>query len=216
LSVALSINSAAEVLSSTVLPGDKAKLGLVGKYQEDATTHDDAVIPYHLWNSRLKILWDGDVLPPSDVTNAAELIREKFPLWFWKIKMRKSFFVRSSQLYKVHVLYQNMVAWDGANYVWKGNYKGQYAHYWRAMWGQKENDKQKSLLAAGDCIKREANSTWWNWKIGPGLSSRSGAKSIVGISRMGLLCGTGETLQCTLLLNERRRIQNLERTWEQS
>jgi hypothetical protein len=34
------------------------------------------------------------------------------------------------------------------------------------VWGQKENDKQKSLLAAGDCITRAANSTWWNWEDG--------------------------------------------------
>jgi hypothetical protein len=32
------------------------------------------------------------------------------------------------------------------------------------MWGQKENDKQKSLLAAGDCITRAANATGWNWE----------------------------------------------------
>jgi hypothetical protein len=63
-------------------------------------------------------------------------------------------------------LHQKVVAWDGAKYVWTGNYKGEYAHYWRAMWGQKENDKQKSLLAVGDCITRAANSTWWNWEDG--------------------------------------------------
>jgi hypothetical protein len=66
----------------------------------------------------------------------------------------------------VHITYQDMVACNGAKYVWTGNYKGQYAHYWKAMWGQKENDKQKSLLAAGDCITRAANCTWLNWKDG--------------------------------------------------
>jgi hypothetical protein len=32
--------------------------------------------------------------------------------------------------------------------------------------GQKENDKQKSMLAAGGCITRAANSTWFNWEDG--------------------------------------------------
>jgi hypothetical protein len=41
-----------EVLSSTVLPGDKAKLGLEENFfmkQEEVTTYDDDVIPYHLY-----------------------------------------------------------------------------------------------------------------------------------------------------------------------
>jgi hypothetical protein len=45
-----------EVISSTVLPGDKAKLGLEGKMfyaQEEVTKDDDAVIPCHLWDYRL-------------------------------------------------------------------------------------------------------------------------------------------------------------------
>jgi hypothetical protein len=162
-------DAAAEVLSSTVLPGDKAKLGLVSKTlteQEEATEHDDAMIPYHLWDSRLTRLWDGDVLPPSDLAKAAEMIPEKCALPFWKIRVSKSLFVWFIQRYKVHVPHQKMVAWDGAKYVWIGIYKGQYAHYWRAMCGQKENDKQKSLLEAGHCITRAANSTWWNWKYG--------------------------------------------------
>jgi hypothetical protein len=93
-SVKMKRDAAAEVLSSTVLPGDKENLGLLGKEvteQEEATTHDDAVIPYHLWDSRLTRLWDGDVLPPPDVAKAAEVIREQFALRFWKLKGRKSF-----------------------------------------------------------------------------------------------------------------------------
>jgi hypothetical protein len=76
-SVKMRRDAAAEVLSSTVLPGDKAKLGLVGKEvmeQEESIKHDDDVIPYHLWDSRLTRLWGGEVLPPSDVVKAAEVI----------------------------------------------------------------------------------------------------------------------------------------------
>jgi hypothetical protein len=50
-SVKMRKDAAAEVLSSTVLPVDKAKLGLVGKEltgQEEATKHYEAVIPSHL------------------------------------------------------------------------------------------------------------------------------------------------------------------------
>jgi hypothetical protein len=102
------------------------------------------------------------VLPPADVAKAAEVIREQFALRFWKLKVRKSFFIWFRQSYKVHLPHQDIVAWNVARYVWTVNYKSQYAHYWKAMWGQKENDKQKSLLAAGGFITRAANSTWWN------------------------------------------------------
>jgi hypothetical protein len=74
-------DATAEVLSSAVLPVDKEKLGLLGNTlmeQEEANAHDDAGIPYHLWDSRLTRLWDGDVLPPSDMVKEAEMIREKF------------------------------------------------------------------------------------------------------------------------------------------
>jgi hypothetical protein len=53
-------------------------------------------------------------------------------------------------------------------------------------------------------------------KMGPGLSSGDGAMGIVSIYGMGLLCGTGESLQGTLLLNKRRKIRKFKRTWEQS
>jgi hypothetical protein len=131
--------------------------------KEESTNDKDAVVCYHLWDSGLTILWDGDVRSPPGVAKAAEVIRDKFALRFWKIKVRKSFFAWFGQRYKVHVPHQNMVAWDGTKYVWTAKDKGKYAHYWRAMWGQTENDKQKSLLATGDCITRAANATYWNW-----------------------------------------------------
>jgi hypothetical protein len=106
------------------------------------------------------------VLPPSDVAKAAEIIREQFALRFWKLKVRKSFFRWFRQRYKVLIPHQDMVAWNGARYVRSGNYKSQYAHYWKAMRGQKENDKHKSLLAAWDCITRATNSTSLNWEDG--------------------------------------------------
>jgi hypothetical protein len=104
-SVKMRRDAAAEVLSSTVFPGEKAKLGLVGKevMEKEATKHDETVIPYHLWGSRLTILWDGDVLPSSDVAKAAEVIREKFALRFWKLKVKKRFFICFSRHYKVHI-----------------------------------------------------------------------------------------------------------------
>jgi hypothetical protein len=53
-------------------------------------------------------------------------------------------------------------------------------------------------------------------KMGPGLSSGDGARSIVSRSGMVFLCGTRETIEGTLLLNESRKIRKFERTWEQS
>jgi hypothetical protein len=85
----------------------------------EATKDDDGVVPYNLWESWLTRLWDGDVIPPPDVAKAVEVVREKFALQFWKIKVRKIFFAWFGQCYKVHVPYQKMVAWDGIKYMWK-------------------------------------------------------------------------------------------------
>jgi hypothetical protein len=52
--------------------------------------------------------------------------------------------------------------------------------------------------------------------MGKGLSSVDRVRSIVIISEMGLLCDSGETLQGTLVLNKRRKIQKSERIWEPS
>jgi hypothetical protein len=108
----------------------------------------------------------------------------------------------------VHEPHQKMVGWYGDKYVWTVNCKGQYAHYWRAMWGQKEN--------AGTASRERQIPHGGIGKMGPGLSSGDGARSIVGISGIGFLYGTAETLQGTLLLNEKRKIRKFERTWEQS
>jgi hypothetical protein len=99
---------------------------LTGK--EEYIKDDDDGVPYHLWDSWLTRLWDGDVLPPPGVAKAAEVIREKFDRRFWKIKVRKSFFACFAQRYKLHVPHQKIVVWDGTKYVWTVNHKGQYAH----------------------------------------------------------------------------------------
>jgi hypothetical protein len=70
--------------------------------QEEATKHDNTVIPYHLWDSRLARLWDGKVIPPSDVAKAAEVIREQFVLRFWKLKVRIFFHMVQATLQGVH------------------------------------------------------------------------------------------------------------------
>jgi hypothetical protein len=54
-----------DFLSSKVLPGENLQLGKEGNrdtHQEEAANYDDAVIPYHLWDSRLIRLWAGDEL----------------------------------------------------------------------------------------------------------------------------------------------------------
>jgi hypothetical protein len=51
-----------------------------------------------------------------------------------------------------------------------GNYKSQYAHYVKAVWGKKENDKQKSLLAAGIASREPPIPLGGIGKMGPGRS----------------------------------------------
>jgi hypothetical protein len=48
--------------------------------QEEVTKNDDAVIPYNIWDSWLKRIWDVHVLPPPGVANATDVIRERFAL----------------------------------------------------------------------------------------------------------------------------------------
>jgi hypothetical protein len=75
--------------------GKAGNLGLKRKplmaQEEEASKDDDGTIPYHLWNSWLTRLWESDILPPS-IKKPAGVIREKFALRFWKMKVRRSFF----------------------------------------------------------------------------------------------------------------------------
>jgi hypothetical protein len=132
---------------------------------EEATKDDDAEIPYHLWNSRLTRLWDSDVLPPS-IQKPAEVIRQKFALRFWKIKVRRSFFAWFSKEYHCREKARPVASWNGDKYVWSKKQRGQYVHSWNIMWGHRDNDQQKSLVAAADFIERAANSSWWDWEDG--------------------------------------------------
>jgi hypothetical protein len=153
-------------------PGKEGKLGLKGKpltaQEEEATKDDDAKIPYHLWNYRLTILWDSDILPPS-IQKPAEVLRETFPLRFWKMKVRRSFFYWFSKEFHFRQAAGSVVSWDGTKYVWgdkqNAHYK-HYKHYWRTMWGNKDNARQNIFVFAADCIERAANSSWWNCEDG--------------------------------------------------
>jgi hypothetical protein len=149
--------------------GDVGQLGLkvkpVSAQEEEATKDDDAEIPYHLWSSRLTILWDSDVLPPS-IQNPAEVIRQKSALCFWKMKVRCSFFDWFSREYHFREKARPVVSWNGDKYVWSEKQRGQYIHSWNTMWGHRDNYQRKSLVAAAYCIERAANSSWWDWEDG--------------------------------------------------
>jgi hypothetical protein len=85
-------------LSSKVLPGEHLQLGKEWKrdtQQQECTKDDDAAIPYHLWDSRLTRLWAGnELLNPHNygMPRAAEVLRQRFYLRYWKMKVRTSFF----------------------------------------------------------------------------------------------------------------------------
>jgi hypothetical protein len=117
--------------------------------EQEATKDDDAEIPYHLWNSRLTRLWDSQLLPTS-IEKPVDVLRHQFALRFWKMKVRRSFFAWFSNEYHFRVKHQKVAVWNGTKYVWNKNHKAQYRHYWSSMWGHRENDQRKSLLAAAD------------------------------------------------------------------
>jgi hypothetical protein len=133
--------------------GKLGHLGLKGKplfaQEQEATKDDDAEIPYHLWNSRLTRLWDSQLLPTS-IEKPVDVLRHQFALRFWKMKVRRSFFAWFSNEYHFRVKHQKVAVWNGTKYVWNKNHKAQYRHYWSSMWGHRENDQRKSLLAAAD------------------------------------------------------------------
>jgi hypothetical protein len=82
------------------------------------------------------------------------------------MKVRYSFFAWSIKECDFRETAISAAIWDGNKYVWGEKQKGHYRHYWRAMWGNIDNEQRKSLLAAADCIERAANSSWWNCKDG--------------------------------------------------
>jgi hypothetical protein len=133
--------------------------------EQEATKDDDAEIPYHLWNSRLTKLWDSQLLPPS-IEQPAEVLRQKFALRFWKMKVRRSFFAWFSNEYHFRVKNKRLAVWNGTQYSWNEKHKSQYRNYWSSMWGHKDNDHRKSLLTDCDCIDRDATSSWWDWEDG--------------------------------------------------
>jgi hypothetical protein len=44
--------------------------------------------------------------------------------------------------------------------------KARYYHYWKSLWGSKDNERHKSLKAGEDCLTRISNASWWNWDHG--------------------------------------------------
>jgi hypothetical protein len=85
-------------MSSKVLPVEVLKLRKEGNrdsQQEETTKDDDVTIPYHLWYSRLTILWAGNgLIKPhtSGMPQAVEVLQQRFCLRYWEIKVRTSFF----------------------------------------------------------------------------------------------------------------------------
>jgi hypothetical protein len=94
------------------------------------------------------------------------VIREKFALRFWKMKVRLSCFAWFSKEFKFTQAAQSVVSWDGTKYIWGGKQKGQYRHYWRKMWGHRDTERGKYLVSVADFIERAANSSWWYWEDG--------------------------------------------------
>jgi hypothetical protein len=64
------------------------------------------------------------------------------------------------------VKHKGVAAWNGTKYSWNEKHKSQYRNYWSSIWGHKDNDQRKSLLAGCDCIERAANSSLWDWEDG--------------------------------------------------
>jgi hypothetical protein len=68
------------------------------------------------------------------------VIRENFALRFWEIKAGHSLFAWFGKEYHFREKARPVVSWGGTKYVWGEKKKGQYRHYWRAMWGNRYNE----------------------------------------------------------------------------
>jgi hypothetical protein len=82
------------------------------------------------------------------------------------MKVRRRLFAWFSNEYHFRVKYQKVAVWNGAQYFWNKRHKSQCRHYWRSMWGHRENDQMNYLLPDSDCIERDANYYWWDWEDG--------------------------------------------------
>jgi hypothetical protein len=82
------------------------------------------------------------------------------------MKARRSFFAWFSKEYYFKEKAIPVAIWDGNKYVCGEKQKWHYIHYWRALWGNIDNEQRRSLVAAADCIERVANSSWSDWEDG--------------------------------------------------
>jgi hypothetical protein len=146
-----------------VFPGEHLQQGKEDKrdtQQEEATKEDDVVIPYHLWDSRLTRLWAGDeLLNPHKygMPQTAEVLRQRFCLRYWKIKVRTSFFQWFKKRFRFKTTRLRMVTRipceEGHKYVWtKKQTVRRYLQYHQSLWGGKDNERRTSLKAEEDCI----------------------------------------------------------------
>jgi hypothetical protein len=112
-------------------------------HTQSATPHD-AVIPYHLWDSRLTRLWAGnELLKPHTygMPQAAEVWRQRFCLRYWKMKVRKSFsqwFNKRFSLKSTHLrMVTRIPCEEGHTYFWTKTQRARHKHYHQSFWGGK-------------------------------------------------------------------------------
>jgi hypothetical protein len=104
------------ILSSRVSQTDQSDLCLgrsaeVVGIENEATKHDDAEVPIHLWNDRLTRQWRSlavsDYIIDEELNvklySAADMIRNKFVLPCWKKKLRRLFMVWFKTTYRTQV-----------------------------------------------------------------------------------------------------------------
>ena len=129
-----------------------------------AAKHDDAKVPTWIWNEASRRLWKeewGNV-PQPDQLEALCVALRKGSLHWWKCSVRQDFWkwFRSQSVEPRQG--SSMVRWDpgSGRYVWVKRGPKSYA---QAHYRLRQNP---NFDAGADCLRRVANSSWWEWEDG--------------------------------------------------
>lgn len=126
-----------------------------------ATKSDDAVIPVHLWNSRIAQAFGfGN---SEGFAQKLELIRIAL-LRAWRRRVARDFRQWYQRLRPSADLISTaaVVTRQRGTYVWCKGGRPRYTKYWRDL----ANVSRKDWIAGADCIGRSSDATWWEWDQG--------------------------------------------------
>ena len=129
-----------------------------------AAKNDDADVPIYIWNEACRRLWNptwGET-PSDDHLESLFAALRRGALRWWKCAIRKEFWRWHQGRSLLPRRGVEFVRWNKESgcYTWQRRGQMEYA---RAHTGLRQN---ANFRAGADCLRRAANSSWWDWDDG--------------------------------------------------